>query len=171
MRALPKSFLLGSLLLASGLAAAQTTTATLNTANGQLSLPQVQVGNTIYFNVVLRLDAVNVVSVGSSGPAPITLGNQASYSGRYSGTYRGSDTGTYTIDVSPTGGTTGSVFSSSLNQAIPVTGQVSATGSTSFSTAANGGANFFGGISTAGQLSGSWTYGPQLTGSFSGQRQ
>lgn len=47
-------------------------TATYNDANGQLTLPSVQVGNTVYSNVLIRLNSFDILGVGGAAPAPTT---------------------------------------------------------------------------------------------------
>lgn len=66
-----RSFLgAATLALAAGSALAQT--ATFSESNRQLTLPSVQVGNVLFSNVVVRLDAFTVLA---SGPGtPISLG-------------------------------------------------------------------------------------------------
>lgn len=169
MRGLFKFILLALALLAGGLASAQT--AVFNTANSLLTLPSVQVGSTIYTNVVLRLDTVNVVSVGSQAVVTITPGAQATYAGRYRGTFGGFEAGTFDVTIDTAGGLSGSGFSNTLAQNFAVSGQVGSTGGANFASGGAGAATFNGSIATSGVFSGAWTIPGAGSGTFTGQRQ
>ena len=55
------------------------TTATYDADTRYLTLPSVQAIGTTYANVVIRLDSVAVVSIGSAAPAATSLSGRATY--------------------------------------------------------------------------------------------
>jgi Carboxypeptidase regulatory-like domain len=96
----------------------------------------------------------------------------ASFAGNYRGTFTGAEVGTFTVTISSAGVISGSTFSQTYNQTVPVTGRITDTGSVSITaTGSAGTGQFSGAVNAAGTLSGTWNYQQSTVGgTFTGQR-
>ncbi len=96
----------------------------------------------------------------------------ASFAGNYRGTFTGAEVGTFAVTISSAGVISGSTFSQTYNQTVPVTGRITDTGSVSITaTGSAGTGQFSGGVNAAGTLSGTWNYQQSTVGgTFTGQR-
>jgi Carboxypeptidase regulatory-like domain len=110
-------------------------------------------------------------------PPAVNPGGQtsgaAAFAGTYAGTYTGAENGTFVVTANNVGTITGSVFSTTFNITVPVSGQVSNTGGVTLSTGGTAGsAQFNGSINAAGVVSGVWRYFGSTAndGTFSGTR-
>jgi Carboxypeptidase regulatory-like domain len=96
----------------------------------------------------------------------------ASFAGNYRGTFTGAEVGTFAVTISSSGVISGSTFSQTYNQTVPVTGRITDTGSVSITaTGSAGTGQFSGAVNAAGTLSGTWNYQQSTVGgTFMGQR-
>lgn len=96
----------------------------------------------------------------------------ASFAGNYRGTFTGAEVGTFAVTISSLGVISGSTFSQTYNQTVPVTGRITASGSVSITaTGSAGTGQFSGAVNAAGTLSGTWNYQQSTVGgTFTGQR-
>jgi Carboxypeptidase regulatory-like domain len=96
----------------------------------------------------------------------------ASFAGNYRGTFTGAEVGTFAVAISSSGVISGSTFSQTYNQTVPVTGRITDTGSVSITaTGSAGTGQFSGSVNAAGTLSGTWNYQQSTVGgTFTGQR-
>jgi hypothetical protein len=152
-------------------AASPSTSGVITQPSGLFTLPVATPVITTPVTPTVTTPAITTTNPVTTSTTPAVTGT-ASFAGNYRGTFTGAEVGTFAVTISSSGVISGSTFSQTYNQTVPVTGRITDTGSVSLTaTGSAGTGQFSGAVNAAGTLSGTWNYQQSTVGgTFTGQR-